>query len=160
MRRVQVAWTTTPHPSADGCWVVCKEDHDICVFYCTTIELKWGTAQDGWQLLNYNYGCNWFWVIISWSKTFPRKHVNTLWHSRNSMFIIQSFRIEFYRFYRICRKIFKVVLKMKITKILFYKFYRFCRILFGKPQMLALITNRYYFSAPLELLRNSHRLSC
>ena len=29
---------------------------------------------------------------------------------------IQFFRIEFFRIYRICRKLFLVVLKMKITK--------------------------------------------
>ena len=42
---------------------------------------------------------------------------------------IRFSQIEFYRIYRIGRKLFVVVLKMKMPKIVLYKFYRFCRIL-------------------------------
>ena len=35
----------------------------------------------GNKLLKCNYGCAWFWVIISQSKSFPGKHMNTLWQA-------------------------------------------------------------------------------
>ena len=47
-----------------------------------------------------------------WIRTWPQPHQSTLKHARA---VVEFFRIEFYRIYRICRKLFLVVLKMKIN---------------------------------------------
>ena len=77
-----------------------------------------GTAVLARQM--WETGClNWAQFMLQWFSVIP----------------IEFFRIEFYKIYRIRRRVILVIFIFKTAKIVFYKFYRFYRIQFGKTQL-------------------------
>ena len=84
--------------------------YSILFFFCFTCSRTWGVL---WQ---------WLWLFVKHlNKKFfftfyvffpPQNEINVL---INGTTTFEFFRIEFYRIYRIGRKLFLVVLKMKIT---------------------------------------------